>query len=621
MEVEQLDIAEFLQHHPPFSKLPESAQQQIARQIEIAYYQAGTQIFTPGEPIHTLHLIRSGAVEIHRRNGDLFNRLSEGGFYGYHGLLLNRKTRFAALAMEDTLIYHLPEALVTELVDKYEVFAEALGLEDSTRLRQVISRREDANELMTSPVDKLLSRALVALPDSASVAQAALLMTAENVSSVIITPADSPQQISGIITDKDLRIRVIAEGLSVNTPVQAIMTEQLVTIEASEFVFEAMMLMLRHQVHHLPVVRKQQPIGVIALSDIIRYESQNSLFVVSRIAHADSRARLAELTQDVSACFYRMVNEDANSRMVGSAMAVIGRSFKQRLLELAEQTLGPAPIPYCLIALGSMARDEQLLVTDQDNALILDDRFDPAHHDDYFRQLADFLCDGLAECGYSYCTGKIMASNPQWRLPLREWQAKFSHWIEHPSPESLLHSAIFFDIDGVAGETRWADQLRYFVVKQAAASPRFLACMARNAMNRTPPLGFFKNFVMEKDGKHNNTINLKRRGTAPLTDLIRVHALAAQSVAQNSFDRLNDIADAGILNRSQVSDLRDALEFIASVRMRHQALDIEAQRRPDNSIEPEQMSHLEQNHLKDAFQILSNAQKYLPIRYQANRRR
>ncbi|MDX1268629.1 MAG: putative nucleotidyltransferase substrate binding domain-containing protein, partial [Oceanisphaera sp.] len=276
-------------------------------------------------------------------------------------------------------------------------------------------------------------------------------------------------------------------------------------------------------------------------------------------------------------------------------------------------------VPYCFLALGSMARDEQLIVTDQDNAIILDNRYDAAQHGSYFAALAKRVCDGLAACGYSYCTGGIMATNVEWQKTRRQWEQCFSDWIDNPNPQTLLNSSIFFDLDGVYGKIEWADQLNALISRRAQRSPRFLASMARNALGRTPPLGFFKEFVMEQDGKHNNSINLKRRGTAPLADLIRVHALAVGSKAHNSFDRLNDVIESNILPKGRGPDLRDAMEFIATVRIRHQALDVEAGSDPDNNIEPENLSDFERRNLKDAFQILSHAQKFLKFRYQPNR--
>jgi CBS domain-containing protein len=620
MHAEHLEIIDFLRRHQPFSHLPEEQLGQLAGCMDVAYYKAGSRILEFGEDVHDFYLIRSGAVEVYRRNGDLYNRLSEGGFFGEFGLLRNGRVRFPVVALEDTLVYLLPEAVFNELFDNNEVFADFVEVEDRTRLRQAVARRrEDANELMTARVETLVTREAVTLEGNASARDAAIRMSEEGVSSVLVLGPQQGQPVAGIITDRDLRNRLITPGLPFETPVTEIMTGELIAVEHGQFVFEAMLLMLRHNVHHLPVLRRGLPLGVIALSDIIRYESQNSLFVVSSIFRAQSVEELVALRSDVSACFTRMVNEDANSQMIGTAMSVIGRSFKQRLLELAEEQLGAPPVPYCFLALGSMAREEQLIVTDQDNALILDNRFDPERHDDYFKALATFVCDGLDACGYSYCTGDIMATNSRWRQPLKVWERYFSDWIEKPTPEFLLNSSIFFDLEGVWGEVRWAELLNDLIRRKAQRNPRFLACMARNALQRTPPLGFFKDFVMETDGRHSNSINMKRRGTAPLADLVRVHALAIGSHERNTFERLKEIIEADILPRGRGADLRDALELIAMVRIRHQALDLEAGNVPDNNVEPENLSDFERKNLKDAFQILSNAQKFLKYRYQPGR--
>lgn len=631
LEIEHLEIMDFLRRFPPFGELPENTLAWLSANIEVSYFKAGTQILEFGQQIDALHVVRSGAVEVFRRNGDLYNRLSEGGFFGEFGLLRNGKVRFPVRALDDCLVYLVPEPIFTQLFENHEQFADHVEIEDRTRLRQAVSRREDANELMTSRAETLVQREPVTLDPSASAFEAARIMHSEGVSSLLIldeqrranqAPTDDGTNdhcIVGIITDRDLRNRLIAEGLPYETPVSQIMTRDLVCAQHNHFIFEAMLRMMRYNIHHLPILRRQVPIGVIALSDIIRYESKNSLFVVSSIFQQNSIDELAQLKADVHSCFTRMVNEDASSQMIGSAMATIGRSFKQRLLELAEEQLGPPPIPYCFLALGSMAREEQLIVTDQDNALILDNSFDPQQHDEYFRQLAQFVSDGLDACGYTYCTGKIMATNPEWRQTLRVWQQNFRTWIDDPTPTFLLNSSVFFDLEGVWGRTRWAELLNDQIANHARRSPRFLACMARNALQRTPPLGFFRDFVMETDGKHSKSINMKRRGTAPLADLIRVHSLAIGSQSRNSFERLRDIIEADILPRGRGQDLRDALEFISMVRIRHQALDLEQGNEPDNNVEPENLSDFERKNLKDAFQILSNAQKFMKYRYQPGR--
>lgn len=617
MEIEQLEILNFLQKHSPFMELPLAEQQALARQIDVRYYAAGSTILEYNAPLDALYLIRSGIVETFRRNGDLYNRLAEGGLFAEQGLLRGKKVRFPAKAVADTLIYLIPAAAFEQLFDNNEYFADYIEIGDTERQANRKSEQPHQSALMTVRINELLNRPAVTLPANASIVQAAQLMRSEGVSCLLLTAPGTTTQIAGLITDRDLRNRVLADELSPTTAVAEIMTQDLVTIAADQFVFEAMLKMLRHNLHHLPVLKQQQPVGVIAIADIIRHESNNSLYIVSSIFRQQTVTELSQLTPAVQACFVRMVHEDANSQMIGSAMATIGRAFKQRLLELAEQQLGPPPVPYCFVALGSMARDEQLIVTDQDNAIILDDRFDPALHDAYFSQLATFVCDGLAACGYPYCSGKIMATNSRWRQPLGVWQQYFTDWIQKPSAETLLHSNIFFDLDAIYGVKQYAEVLNQLIAKQAPDSKLFLASMTRNALLRTPPLGFFQDFVMDEDGKQNDSLNIKRRGTAPFTDLIRVYALSLGSTQRNSYHRLQDIAKANILPKGRAADLRDAFELIAMTRIRHQAYALQQKLMPDNNVRPAALSEFERKQLKAAFQILANAQKFLKFHFQA----
>ncbi|WP_117234641.1 DUF294 nucleotidyltransferase-like domain-containing protein [Vibrio maerlii] len=625
MEAELLEIQNFLAQYPPFNELPEETLETVTKSIEISYYREGTPIIHFGDEIHDLYMVRSGVVEVYRRKGELYNRMDEGDLFGQMGLLTNNKVRFPVKAIEDTLVYCIPEAIFQELYENHDSFADFVEVEDNARLRQAVSDNNDANDLTTSKVRTLLTREAPTINRGQTIQHAAQIMAEENVSSLLIIDPeiveddeDDSSAVIGIITDRDLCTRVLAEGLNPEDEVSTVMTAEVISLDHNAYVYEAMLTMLRYNVHHLPVVKDKKPIGIIEATDIVRYESQNSLLLVSSIFQQQTIEELATLSEQVKDSFVRLVNEDANSHMVGSAMSVIGRSFKQRIIELAEEKLGPPPVQYCFLALGSMGRDEQLIVTDQDNAIILDDTFKKDRHDKYFADLAKFVCDGLDQCGYSYCTGDIMATNPEWRMTRSEWEACFADWIDDPNPKALLNASIFFDLDGVYGRLKWAEQLNSFIVRRARKNNRFLACLARNALNRTPPLGFFQSFVVEKDGQHKNSINLKRRGTAPLVDLVRVHALAVASRSKNSFERLDDIIDAGILPKGRAQDIKDAMEFISMVRIRHQALDVENEIEPDNNIEPENLSDFERRNLKDAFQILSNAQNFLKFRYQAS---
>lgn len=621
MSIELFEIKEFLIEFPPFDALPEEALDKAVSSLEVCYYRAGSSILDYGAGVHHLYIIRSGAVEIYRRNGVLYNRLEPGDLFGQLGLLMNNLVRLPARAIEDCLVYQLPESVFYEFFEQYEDFSDFVEIENSTRLHQAVATAGD-NDLTTAKVKSLINQAPVILTADTTVQKAAQIMTEEYVSAIMIGKRDpsghkksKTKQITGILTDKDLCERILGRGLSYDTPISEAMTTEILTLDHNAYVYEAMLVMLRHNIKHLPIMKDRWPLGIVRISDIVRYESQNSLLLVNTIFRQASPEGLESLSQQVKDCFVRMVNEDANSHMVGSAMAVIGRSFIQRIIELAEEFIGPAPVPYCFLCFGSIARDEQLFITDQDNGLMIDDSYDPEEHGEYFEKFTQFISTWLDRCGYPLCSGDIMASNPEWRKTRSQWHDCFEDWINNPTPQALLNCSIFFDLIGVCGSVDWADELQDFVVEKAGQNKRFLALMSRNALLRKPPLGFFKSFVMEKDGRHRNSINLKRRGTAPLSDIVRVHSLAVGSDARNTFERLDDIIETNILPDGRGADLRDAMEFISLVRIRHQVRDLEEGASPENTIDPADMSDFERRHLKDAFQILSNAQNFLKYRY------
>jgi CBS domain-containing protein len=633
MSIEIQDIITFVSAHEPFDSLPVEEIAALCGQIEVSYYQAQSQILHHGASIDALYMIRSGSVEVFRRTGELYNRLEPGDVFGQMGILLNGHVRYPVRALEDTLIYRIPAEKFLEMCDSFGEFGDYFETNEHSTLQQVVQSHDDENDMTTVRVRDIIQGEPVYLTADTTVRECAQKMTEQNVSSVVIfdqliadefsADVDINEGVSlplGIVTDRDFRVRVLAAGLSLETPLRDVMSTDLITVPHDAYVYEAKLLMMRHNVHHLPLVRHDSVTGIVALTDIVQYESQSSLLLVRGILAQETVEGLAELSSQVASVMVRMQKEGANSHMIGSAMSVIGRTFKQRLLQLAEETLGAPPVPYCFLALGSMARDEQLLVTDQDNALILSVDYKEALHGEYFKKLADIVCDGLNACGYTYCDGGIMASNPKWRLTLQDWKQQFSEWIEKPDPQALLNASIFFDLEGVDGKVAWAEQLTRFIVGKAKANPGFLAALARNAMNRTPPLGFFKDFVLEKDGRQRYSLNLKRRGTAPMVDVIRVHALAEGSLSQNSFDRLEDLAQSALLPEGKKEALSDALEYLSMIRIRQQVAAVEAGEEADNTVEPETLSSKERRGLKEAFQVLSSAQKFLKFRYTANQK-
>ncbi|GAL28626.1 predicted signal-transduction protein containing cAMP-binding and CBS domains [Vibrio variabilis] len=320
MDAELIEIQNFLASHPPFDELPEETLIHVSQQIEIGYYREDTPIIHFGDDIQDLYMVRSGVVEIYRRKGELYNRIDEGDLFGQMGLLTNNKVRFPAKAVEDTLVYCIPAEVFQELYDGFDSFADFVEVEDTVRLRQTVSNNENTNDLTTSKVRTLLTRDAPTIERSSTIQSAARLMADEQVSSLLIidpeiveNDEEDTSPVVGIITDRDLCTRVLAESLDPQDEVSTVMSTDVISLDHNAYVYEAMLTMLRYNVHHLPVLKNKKPLGIIETTDIVRYESQNSLLLVSSIFQQQSVEELKALSDQIRDSFVRLVNEDANA--------------------------------------------------------------------------------------------------------------------------------------------------------------------------------------------------------------------------------------------------------------------------------------------------------------------
>ena len=313
-----------------------------------------------------------------------------------------------------------------------------------------------------------------------------------------------------------------------------------------------------------------------------------------------------------------LANASVTARHIGEAVSCLTDSITARLLEMAEDELGKPPVPYAWMAGGSQARHEQSSHSDQDNALLLSDDFQP-EHDEYFAALAKFVSDGLNECGFVYCPGNAMATNPEWRQPLNVWKQYFTRWIESPTPMSMMLSSIFFDLRPVTGSDELFIPLQEMILEKSQVNRIFLAYMMANAMKHRPPLGFFRQFVLEQGGEHDETLDLKHRGIVPITDIARVLALSLGKKPVNTVDRLRACAGTNVLSADMSENLEDALEFIATLRIQHQANQIRNKRPVDNYVPPEDLSELEREQLKHAFKAIQIMQDSMIKRFGADK--
>jgi CBS domain-containing protein len=470
--------------------------------------------------------------------------------------------------------------------------------------------------LMTTPVRALLKRAPVTASPTTTIRAAAELMRDQRVSSVLLVEQG---HLFGLVTDRDLRNRAIAAGLDTALPVLEIATLAPLCITIDAPGFEALLLMARHNIHHVPVMDGPHIAGMLTATDLTEQHSTSAVYMVGDIYKQTELDGLVAAAAKVKLLQSHLANAGASAYSTGHIVTAIADALTRRLLRLAEHALGPAPVDYVWVAAGSQGRNEQTAKSDQDNCLLLDDAYRPERHGAYFEALARYVCDGLAACGYVHCPGEMMAMTDRWRQPRARWAEYFHGWVERPEPTALMLTCVFFDVRAVHGRADLLDTLRQDVLQRTRGKRLFLAHLVNNALSRQPPLGLFGGIHPLKRGEHKGTVDLKMNGLVPIIDLARICALAAGHAAVNTRDRLQHAAESGEINERDAHDLRDALEFLASLRIRHQALRMAAGHAADNFLALGELSNFERQQLKDAFAVVKTVQDLLGQRYQAGR--
>lgn len=600
---EVAETTQFLAAREPWSLLPVGQVTRLARQATGSYVRRGTVILSLGAPPSMLHLIRSGAVEVRDGDDALVTHEEQGACFGQTSILEGRPSRFNFTAVEDTLLWSFPAEVVEELCRNDEVrrfFTEA-------RLPDAGRQSLDGGPVLQLPVTDLITRSPITIGVDATVGEAAQLMDRERISAVIVTRGD---RLAGILTDRDLR-RVVARAVPVNTPLSETMSNTPYTIGADALALDALLSLVEHTIHHLPVMDGETILGMVTSGDLMRLERSSPLYLVGDLARHNDVASLAKVMEGVAPMVGRLLRQDAAAADIGRIVSHATNTLWRRLAGLAEQRLGPPPVPYCWVAFGSLARQEQALASDQDHAIITSDDLGP-DDDAYFAELAEWLTAALEVCGFPRCTGDVMATNPRWRGSLSSWAGQFGAWLNSPTSEAVLNSSIFFDLRAVHGEHSLVAELQARVLSAAPRSPRFLGHLARHADDIEVPIGFLRGFVVEKQGSHRDRLDIKLGGITPIVDVARLYALRWGLPQVGTRPRLMAAAEHGV----QVHNLLDAHEFLAYTRLQHQGRRVAAGLAPDNFIDPEDLSDFERRHLREAFAIVRRAQTALRITFQ-----
>lgn len=608
--VELAPVADFLRQTLPFQDLHAAELEEALAAMRISYHVQGSTLNVDAAE-QGLRIVRSGAVDLRDRDNALLDRLGEGESFHLGGLNAG-ENEIRAIVIEDALLYLLPDAAYQQLRQRNRPFDRYFSSQRSRRLRRA-ARYQPAASTLLQDVRGSMSTDLLTVNVGDSLQDVAKAMSARRVSSALILDG---RELAGIITDRDLRLRCVAEALPTSTPVAAIMTPAPTTIDAGSTLFDTTLLMTRRGYHHLPVTEDGSLVGMITTSDLMLARQDDPVYLVQHISRQDSAESIRDLLHNLPPLVLQWQQAGMRAEQLGRVLTAITDAVTVRLIRLAEAELGPAPAAWCWAAFGSQARAEQLLGADQDNGMILADDARPEQAP-WFAALARKVCDGLNLCGYPYCNGEVMATTDSWRQPLGQWQETVRRWTSTPTPAAVMRVSIFFDLRAIYGDVGLCTALQTEMLEQSSRNSIFLAALAANALDSRPPLGIFRRFVVERDGAHRDALDLKKRGALPLTDIVRLHALAHRITAINTEERLRALARERHLTIGDSRNLADALHCIQQQRLQQQCQQLLRGEQPENFVNPRDLPSMAREQLRDAFTIIDQAQVALRLTYRA----
>ena len=607
---ELVPVAEFLEQSLPFNQLGKAELYAVVDKIRVQYHCRG-ELFNRETPEKGLRIVRSGAVEIRDSDNKLLDRLGEGESFHIGGLNAEQG-EVQATVIEDALLYRLPDEAYQGLRERDRNFDRYFTSQRSRRLRRAARYQPEPNTMMQE-VRTVMSTDLLTVKPTDTVQHAAQVMAARRVSSAFVVEEG---RLAGIMTDRDLRVRFVALALPPATPVGDIMTPNPETIDASQSIFATTLLMTRRGYHHLPVMLDGELKGIVTTSDLILAKQDDPVYLVQHISRQHDVEGIKGLVAGMPNLMVQWVNAGMRAEQVSQILTAISDAVTVRLIQIAEQRLGPAPVPWCWVGFGSQARAEQLLGADQDNGIIIDNGVQPEHLP-WFQSLAEMVCDGLNACGYVYCPGEIMAKTEEWRQTLSAWQQKVRRWVATPTPDAAMRVSIFFDLRSIHGTSSLCQQLQQTMLETSSSNSIFLAALAANALDTRPPLGIFRRFVLDRDGEHRDVLDLKKRGVLPITEMVRLRALANSIPAVNTHERLRALAQGRHMTIVDSRNLVDALHFIQQQRIKHQCGQIVRGEKVSNHINPKDLPKMAKEQLRDAFTIIDDAQSAVRQTYRA----
>lgn len=619
----------FFTAHAPFDRMEAAHILWMVERMQLAYYPAGEIILAPNStPAERFLVIKQGRVHgeqtiANASETDTWLELAEGECFPLGALLARRPIASIYRAGSDVFCFELAAADFQQLVGLSVPFSDfctrriANLLEHSKQIIQAQYTQSGAEQQsLSSPLSAIIRGVPVTCAPDTPVREVLTQMHELRIGSMVAV--DATGRPLGILTLPDVLERIALPQIDLATPVIQLMTLQLTTLPPQALAYEAALFMAKFGFRHLLVVEHEKLLGLVSEKDLFTLQRVGFRQIGSAIRHAHTLDALQHAAADIRSMAHNMMAQGVAAEQLTQFISTFNDQLTARIVELEFAASGLSTAVsnghLCWIALGSEGRFEQTLSTDQDNALIftLADGQTPDTVRSQLLPIAKRINDALAQCGFPLCKGKIMASNPLWCLSLEEWKRTFASWINNGTPESLLHSSIFFDFRALFGAAELAEELRDWLTRVAADNSRFLHQLSENALRNRPPLGLVRDFVVGKENK----LDLKLNGITPFVDAARIFSLSAGVTHTSTLERLRGCAEKMLIHRSEIEAWVDAFLFIQVLRMRHHDQSKAAGLCDDalnNLIDPENLHELDRRILKEAFRQARKLQARLAL--------
>ena len=614
---------EFLSAHAPFDRLEADALEFLLPRLETRFYTSGDRITDPENgPAQRFHIIRQGRIrgetpsEDEQVSGKAWE-LVPGESFPIGALLGRRPVHTVHRAIEDTICLELSIEDFDRLRARSQVFndfcsrrlASLLDRIHKGLLTQNIGEGGGSGQLNT-PLGARIARDPITCSPDTRLREALTRMRDARVGSIVAV--NDEQQPVGIFTMTDLLGRVALQEVPLDVPLERVMTPDPIALPESALGFEGIEVMAEHGMKHICVLSGGRLVGVLGERDLLTSNPLTLDRLVRGILRADSVATIAGHLREVPRLIGAVISQGAEADQILRLITRINDHATRRVLALLRREHDVAGVDFTWIAFGSQAREEQALRTEQDNGILF--RCEPGEEDAIRQRLLPFaqaVNRALDECGFDLCPGDIMAGNPECCLSGREWERRFSRWIDQGTPEHLLKSSIFFDLRAIDGDSGPVERLRSQMLHKTAFNSRFRRQMAANQMSIRPPLGLFGEIRSGADG-----INIKLQGLTPFVDGARIMALAAELPATRSHERLDQAVASEVLRESDARDYHAALRYLQMLRLRTQQRALDAGREDSNRIRPEELGTLDARVLKESFRQARKLQGQLAVQYQ-----